>query len=94
MNEQIEVMTETEKIGMRSRSKGRIGIGFVELAAHEQCADDDQQNDAYSDIAGFEAVRVTFDRSDQQSEVRAFINPSRQSKWRPRMRTGFLGRNR
>ena len=35
--------------------EGEDRIGFVELAAHEQCADEDQQDDAYSDIAGFEA---------------------------------------
>lgn len=55
--------------------EGEDRIGFVELAAHEQCADEDQQDDAYSDIAGFEAVRVTFDRSDQQSEGEGVHQP-------------------
>ena len=93
-NEQTDVATETEKIGMRSRSNGRIGYGSRSWPRMKK------KPTTMSAATPSESTRGSSPWEKPSTEaiispnVRAFITASRQSKRCSRTRTGFSGRNR
>ena len=67
-NEQIDVKTETEKSRDAQQVERQQRIGFAQLAADEEEADDEQCGDAGREDARIESVRESLDRSHQQPE--------------------------
>ena len=93
-NEQIDVSTETEKIGMRSRSNGRIGYGSRNWRRMNTKPTGTSTAAPSATIRGSSPCENPSTEAISSPNTRAFIAASRQSKRRSRTRTGLAGRKR
>lgn len=93
VNDSIDVEIDIEKTGMRSRSTGNNGYSCRNSRAHEKESDHGEQDRAGDDHPYRQFVRSPSIRPMIRKNVIALRMPPGMSKRRPRMHTGFTGRN-